>query len=148
MKTIKIGEQEYTLEFTFEAAECKNLIQNMFNLLTGAYMVNGDNAMQAMINGSANMLSEIPHICITAFYAGCLENNPVTEQEARKLLKQYMKENNLTFSNVIKDIQECMKDDGFFRLTGLETMMESFNQPEKKPKTRAQKAKETQISAK
>ena len=39
MKTIKIGDKEYTLEFTFEAAECRGLVQSMFNVLSGAYIL-------------------------------------------------------------------------------------------------------------
>ena len=39
MKTIKIDDKEFVLEFTFEAAEHKSLVQRMFNMMTGAYIV-------------------------------------------------------------------------------------------------------------
>ena len=39
MKTVTIGEKEYQLEFTFEAAEHRGLIQSMFRILSGSYLV-------------------------------------------------------------------------------------------------------------
>ena len=38
MKKIKIGNKEYTMEFTFAAAECRECVQKMFWLISGAYM--------------------------------------------------------------------------------------------------------------
>ena len=34
MKTIQIGNEQYTLEFGFEAAENKSVVQRMFNALS------------------------------------------------------------------------------------------------------------------
>ena len=148
MKTFKIGEKEYVLEFTFEAAEHKALVQNMFNIMSGAYIVkNGANSDQdeasaavAVINGTSEMVADIPRICRVAFYAGMLENNPVSEDESKTLMKQYMKENGLSFYNLFEELKKCMEEDGFFVLSGLndmiQTMTDNAEQATKKqPKT-------------
>lgn len=38
MKTIQIGNEQYTLEFSFEAAENKAVVQRMFNALSMSYI--------------------------------------------------------------------------------------------------------------
>lgn len=134
MKTIKIGGKEYTLEFTFEAAECKDLVQSMFNVLSGAYLVRHANVddetesekMKAMVDGSSEMVADIPRICRIGFYAGLLENNMVSVDEAKELMKQYMKENKLSFYRLFEDLKEWMEDDGFFDLSGLNDMIQKM----------------------
>lgn len=137
MKTIQISGKEYKLEYSFEAAEYRSVVQKMFNALSGGYILkhanlNGDggqeNAAEAMLDGTAELISEIPHICVDAFYAGLLENNPVSMDEAKALMKSYMKENKLSFNGLYREIQETMEDDGFFDLTGLREMLEEMNQ--------------------
>ena len=136
MKTLKIGEKEYSLEFSFAAAEHKALVQNMFNVMSGAYIVkngvsaeteNGKNATMAMINGVSEMVADIPQICRVAFYAGLLENSPVKEDEAKELMKQYMRENKMSFHRLFEELKQCMEDDGFFDLSGLTEMIQSMN---------------------
>lgn len=147
MANIKIGEKEYNLEFTFAAAEHKGLVQSMFNIMSGAYIVtngaNGDNdevsAVAAMINGTAEMVADIPRICMIAFYAGMLENNPVGEDEAKELMKQYMKENKLSFYRLFEDLKQYMEDDGFFDLSGLTDMIQKMNSGAEKQVEKIQK---------
>ena len=140
MKTLKIDDKEYILEFSFEAACHKQLINKMFKLMSGSYLgrsglTGADDETKAerasaLIDGVADMYSDIPDTVITAFYAGFLENNAVlNEKEASKLLKQYFKENpddeSATFPGMFELIKECMQDDGFFKRTGLDKMIES-----------------------
>lgn len=136
MKTIQISGNEYTLEFSFAAAEYKSIVQKMFNALSGGYIfkhaqigANGDqsNSAEAMIDGTAELVSEIPHICKDAFYAGLLEHNPVSMEESSNLMKAYMKENKLSFNKLYREIQTIMEDDGFFDLTGITEMLEEMN---------------------
>ena len=138
MKSIIVNEKEYKLEFTFEAAEYKELVQKMFNIVTGAYLVRGNNAAESIIDGASEMVADIPHICITAFYAGLLENNPVTVEEAKTLMKEYMKANKLSFKGLFDELKMCMEDDGFFELSGLTEMINEMNvsaEKMKNPKT-------------
>lgn len=138
MKTISINNNEYVLEYSFKAVEHKEIVQKMFNVMSGAYLVkdadpeaadaNKGKALAAMINGVSEMVADVPHIVKCAFYAGLLENHEMSEDEAYQLMKQYMKENKYSFNKLFEDIKACMEDDGFFDLSGLNDMMEKMNQ--------------------
>lgn len=137
MKTITVNGTDYTLEYSFMAAEHKGTVQKMFNVLSGSYLVkranvakesSSEEAMaEAMIDGTSEMVADIPHIVKTAFYSGLLENHSVSEEEAYGIMKQYMKENKISFRKLFDDIKTCMEDDGFFDLSGLTEMMEEMN---------------------
>lgn len=135
MKVLNIGEKEYTLEYSFMAAEHNETVQKMFNVVSGAYLIkranltdeNKEDMAVAMIEGTGEMVADIPHIVKTAFYSGLLENHDVSQEEAYALMKQYMKENKISFRKLFDDIKECMEDDGFFDLSGLTEMMEEMN---------------------
>lgn len=139
MQLIKVGNKEYQLEFTFAAAECRELVQKMFNVLSMSYLYKDmnatdlDNGMSkemkvgALFNGASEMVADIPHICYTAFYAGLLENNPLSEDEAKEVMKSYMKENKLSFRTLFENLKTYMEDDGFFDLSGLTEMLQTMN---------------------
>ena len=135
MKILTIGEKEYKLEYSFMAAEHNETVQKMFNVVSGAYLIKRANVSEenkediaiAMIDGTGEMVADIPHIVKTAFYSGLLENHNVSQEEAYALMKQYMKENKISFKKLFDDIKECMEDDGFFDLSGLTEMMEEMN---------------------
>lgn len=139
MKTIQIGNEQYTLEYGFEAAENKVVVQRMFNALSMSYIgkrldLDGDNSKldvaAAMIDGTADLVSDMPFICKDAFYAGLLEHHNVSVSESKELMKQYMKENGLSFKGLYEQIKETMEDDGFFDLTGLTEMVAEMNNSE------------------
>lgn len=162
MKTININGNEYTLEYSFAAAEHKSTVQKMFNVVSGAYLVKDatfdtkeetnneetkKNTVATMINGVSEMVADIPHIVKTTFYSGLLENQPnITEDEAYQLMKQYMKENKISFNKLFEDIKTCMEDDGFFDLSGLTEMMESMNQSMEKAQAEKPAKKTTKKS--
>lgn len=138
MLNLKIGEKDYTLEYSFMAAEHNETVQKMFNVVSGAYLIkkanltsegteNKEDMASAMIEGTAEMVADMPHIVKTAFYSGLLENHNVSQEEAYTLMKQYMKENKISFRKLFEDIKSCMEDDGFFDLSGLAEMMEEMN---------------------
>lgn len=128
MRTITVDGKEYILEYTFEAAKHKKLIQLVFNMMSGAYFINGENGVNSLVDGVSTMVSDIPEIACIGFYAGLLENNPMTEDESNALLKAYMKENKFSFNKVYEDIKGYMEEDGFFDLSGLTEMIERMNQ--------------------
>lgn len=159
MRTISIDGQEYVLEYSFAAAEHKSTVQKMFNVVSGAYLVrdasfdteeeneNKKNTVATMINGVSEMVADIPHIAKTVFYSGLLENQPnISEDEAYQLMKQYMKENKISFNKLFEDIKTCMEDDGFFDLSGLTEMMESMNQSMEKAQAEKPAKKTTKKS--
>lgn len=136
MKTLKIGDKEFVLEYSFAAAEHKECIDKVFKMMSGGYIgkygLFGDNEPSkaekaaALVDGTASMFAELPDTVITAFYAGLMENNAVmNKKEAKTLLRQYFKENpdQASFMSMFNTIKECMEEDGFFKLTGLDEMM-------------------------
>ena len=130
MRILNINGKEYEFEFTFAAAEHGELVQKMFNVLTGAYIIKAGAKSQsdAMIDGVSNMVADIPHICNTAFYAGLLENNEVDVVTAKKLMHSYMKENGKSFSSMFEELKTYMEEDGFFDLSGLTEMIQKMSQ--------------------
>lgn len=136
MKTITVDNKDYILKYAFEAAEHKETVQNMFNVLSGAYLVrrgkiSGEDievsSANAMIEGVSEMVSEIPHICVTSFYAGLLEENPLGKEDAKALMRAYMKENKVSYRKLFEEIKKCMEDDGFFDLSGLTETLTEMN---------------------
>ena len=110
MKIIKANNKEYKLEFSYEAAECKELVQKMFNVRSGAYLVSESDNLEKdpsvldMLKGTVSMISDIPSICRIGFYAGLLENNKVTEEESKDIMKSFMKENNISYRKLAEDM--------------------------------------------
>lgn len=149
MKTIQIGNEQYTLEFGFEAAENKAVVQRMFNALSMSYIgkrldLEGENSKveiaAAMIDGTADLVSDMPHICKDAFYAGLLEHHKkITVEKSKDLMKQYMKEKKMSFKGLYEEIKETMEDDGFFDLTGLTEMVAEMNNPDEEEEKKAPK---------
>ena len=136
MLEISIKDKQYKLEYTFEAVRHKTLLKMMFDIMSGAYTTkkilavqneNEANAVVAMLDGTSDMVADIPEITEIAFYAGLLENNPVSKEEAKALMKQYMIDNKLSFNALYTDIKKCMEDDGFFDLSGINEMLEQMN---------------------
>lgn len=147
MKTLVIGEKEYTLEYSFAAAEHKGTVQKMFNVLSMSYVAkagvdeNADKSSVAavMIDGVSEMVADVPHIVRTSFYSGLLENNPVSEEEAYELMKQYMKENKFSYNKLFEDIKECMEEDGFFDLSGLTDILQKTGENVQKSQKKSRK---------
>lgn len=142
MRTLTVGGKEYTIEFSFEAADYKDCVGKAFKMLSGSYLVrhsapDGDSGvaemMGAMVDGSADMVSDLPHFVPTMLYAGLLEHNPVADEAAAKsLFRQFVKENpddeRASYFGMWDFLRGCMEEDGFFKLTGLERMIRQMNQ--------------------
>lgn len=136
MLEIVIKNKTYKLEYTFEAVRHKQLLKMMFDIMSGAYTTkkilavkdeNEANAVVAMLDGTSDMVADIPEITEIAFYAGLLENNPVSKEEAKDLMKQYMIDYKLSFNALYTQIKECMENDGFFDLSGINEMLKQMN---------------------
>ena len=148
MKIIEIDEKEYKLEFGFEAAEYKNLVQKMFKILCGAYVVESANNMEEptakdVINGTASMVGDLPEICTDAFYAGLIEHNSASKEEAKALMREFMKKEKISFMKLYTILKDCMEDDGFFNLSGLTDMMEEMYGTSKPKAPQDHKKKQT-----
>lgn len=117
---IKIGDKEYKLEYSFEAAlyeECVGKVMNLFGGMAEAQNAKDNKEM-------IKEISAMPGTVVTMFYAGLLEHNPVdTEKDAKALLKQYFKENpevkDASFYGMATTLIAQMEKDGFFKQIGL-----------------------------
>lgn len=146
MKTITVNGKEYKLEFGFDAVESGDLVQKMFEVKSGLYVARsaqaGNNIAVAMLDGTSEMLAMIPKICVLAIYAGCLEHNPVSIDEAKALLKKYMRQEKKSCTDVYNEVlMPCMEDDGFFVMSGIEKMIETMNQAMEQEKNAEQTPK-------
>jgi len=98
----------------------------------------------AIMDGTSDMVSDIPKVAMVALYAGLLENNPVeSEQAAKALFKQFVKENpeddRASFWGMYDFLRDCMEEDGFFKLTGMDKVIDKLNEAAEDQKSKSGK---------
>lgn len=131
-KIVTIGEKEYKLEYTIEASLYADCVGSMVSLLAGIQDAASKDELKKTIHEMAN----VPQVALTIFYAGLMEahgthpsgDKTVPDKEtAKKLLVQYIKEHqgkeDGNFYGVLNMCVEQMGEDGFFELTGMDSMM-------------------------
>lgn len=140
-KLLSINGKDYKLEYTIEASLYDKCVESTAGLLAKFGGAAQEKDTMAMINGIAN----IPQTALTVFYAGLLEahgthpdgDGRVPDIEtAKKLLASLLiehKDDELgDFYGVFEMCLSQMEEDGFLKLTGLETVMETMNPKTKK----------------
>lgn len=133
MREIKINGKIYIIKFTHKAAKCQNCVQKVFELATGTTAMRGfseskEPTLGDMISGVAMQVAEIPSLCDTLMFAGLKAENPVeTEEQAGDLLIEYMEETGKGYAEIFESFKECMAEDGFFKIAGIEDMIQSMN---------------------
>ena len=81
-----------------------------------------------MINVTSAQVAMIPSLCDTMMFAGLKAENPVaTEEEAGDLLIEYMEETGKGYAEIFESFKECMEEDGFFKIAGIEDMAKNMN---------------------
>lgn len=157
-KLLKIGSKEYKLEYSIEASlydECVKSVMNTLLATSGGV----DKTPEEMISGMAN----IPNTALTVFYAGLLQyhgDSPDADGSvpnlatAKKLAAQFIQEHKDdeqgNFYGIFAMCLDQMEEDGFFKLTGLETFMDDLNvaaKPKKAPKKAPKKPTDHQKKA-
>ena len=132
MKTLKIGSENYILEYGFEAAMESDVVQMEFDILTGASMAKeaetfDGKEINAMLTATSKIVGSIPTFVSKAFYAGIkLHHEDLDKADSDRLLKTYMKQEKISFMKMNTVIQECMQDDGFFEISGLMETIEDL----------------------
>lgn len=155
MRILTIGGKEYQIEFSFDAAEYKACVDKVFKVVSGGYImkrgITGEEGKaemaEAMMDGTADMFSDMASLSITCFYASLLENNPVEDEKAaRQLFKQFVIENpndeRATFPGMYEFLKGCMEEDGFFKLTGLDKYLKDMSEAMEKAAKEAEKETE------
>lgn len=150
---IKVGRDEYTIEFTFEASLYGECIEKVIAFMSAI----PENGTADEIKHFITSLSDIPSTTLTMFYAGLMEHHGedgdgtvTSKKDAKAILRAYIEENrdneDGTFYAVMEKMIEQMGEDGFFDRIGL-TKILSTEEP-KKPKTPQDHKKKTTTTKK
>lgn len=152
MKTIKIGEKEYKIEFTIEASLYNECTEKVAGLVYAISEAEDKEDIKKMISS----MSDIPQTTLTMFYAGLLEyhgedgdKSVLSKTDAKKLIKQYFKEHEEdetgNFYGIMEILIEQMVNDGFFKQIGLEQISnQTGNQKKTAQKPRKKTAEPTE----
>lgn len=144
----KVGDKEYTLEYTFEAAENQKCVDAMTDIFGGAMMTKIDESKSEalQIRDFLMTLSDMPRMAMDMFYAGLLEHHGedgdgtiTCRQDAKRLYKQFCKENPdnamaTSYYGLVTVISNQMEEDGFFKRTGMEDILGSMEKAAKEVK--------------
>ena len=137
----KVEDKEYTLEYTFEAAENQKCVDAMTDIFGGAMMTKIDESKSEalQIRDFLMTISDLPRMAMDMFYAGLLENHGedgdgeiMSRLDAKRLYKKFCKENPddamaASYYGLITVISEQMEKDGFFKRSGLADILESMD---------------------
>ena len=128
---VKIGGKEYKLEFSFEASMYSDCVSSVMSVLGG---LSGDD-----IRTQISSMSDIPKTAVTLLYAGLLEHHgdELNFNDAKMLARQWILEQGEdgNFYALLKLCIDQMGEDGFFKLTGLEDMLNQEEEAKPAPKT-------------
>lgn len=142
MRRLTINGKEYTVEFSIEASlynECTEATMNMILAFGEAQgevesidvaKENAEEVFKSAIRKTIESASNIPKTAITLFYAGLLEhhgrrgdNTVRSMDDATDLVREYIRESKSNFYDIMNMMLECMGEDHFFDLTGLEKFL-------------------------
>ena len=131
---LTINGKDYTFVYSVEASLCEECVEKT----TGIMVSIGEAQNEEDIKKFVTSLSNVPQTVLSMFYAGLLENHGHeirSKEEAKLLLKAYLKEHadeeNANFYGILSMVIDQMREDGFFKLIGLEQLMkEAANQEE------------------
>lgn len=142
-KSLTIGGEDYKLEYTIEASLYADCVSSVAAFLTDLQESGEKNDAKKLLSGIAN----IPQTALTIFYAGLMEyhgTHPDGDGKvpdihaAKRLIAQYLKEHeddeNGNFYAIMQMCIDQMGEDGFFKRTGMEQMMNSMTEEPKKQK--------------
>lgn len=146
-KTLNIGGQDYKLEYSIEASLYADCVSSLSGLLADIELAENENDIKKVISG----ISNIPQTALTMFYAGLMEahgSHPDGDGKvpdkltAKRLVAQYIKEHQDdevgNFFGILELCIEQMQEDGFFKLTGMEALIDATPET-KEPKKQFQK---------
>ena len=152
MTEIRVAGKTYTIKFSYRAARYKNCADTVMSLLVRVGEAEEKEDLQALVGE----VTDIPLKATELFYAGLLQmhgNHPKGDgsvpdiETAEELLDEYLEENRdqkLSYSTVLTSLIECMGNDGFFDLIGLNEMLEEATKSTAPTRRRRRKATQTQ----
>lgn len=152
MREIKIGNKNYKLEYTIEAALYKDCAETVINFMSNVANAENKNEIKEVLSATI----DVPNTCMTCFYAGLLENHgeEVTSLvDAKQLIKVWFKENQDNekgnFYGLFMELLEIMGEDGFFKQLGLTQLVNEAEEATENAKIpQDHKKKQTKVSKK
>lgn len=152
MREIKIGNKNYKLEYTIEAALYKDCAETVINFMSNVANAENKNEIKEVLSATI----DVPNTCMTCFYAGLLENHgeEVTSlSDAKQLIKVWFKENQDNekgnFYGLFMELLEIMGEDGFFKQLGLTQLVNEAEEATENAKIpQDHKKKTTKVSKK
>ena len=145
MRRLTINGKEYTFEFSIEASLYNECTEATMNMILGLGKAQGEvesvtepqQAVEAMRNVFSSA-ANIPQTAMTLFYAGLLEHHRDSVRsvdDAKAVLADYLRESKTNFYDVMTMMLECMGEDHFFALTGLENILNPKEEKKKRRKS-------------
>jgi len=152
MREIKIGNKNYKLEYTIEAALYKDCAETVINFMSNVANAENKNEIKEVLSATI----DVPNTCMTCFYAGLLENHgeEITSlSDAKQLIKVWFKENQDNekgnFYGLFMELLEIMGEDGFFKQLGLTQLVNEAEEATENAKIpQDHKKKQTKVSKK
>lgn len=152
MREIKIGNKNYKLEYTIEAALYKDCAETVINFMSNVANAENKNEIKEVLSATI----DVPNTCMTCFYAGLLENHgeEITSlSDAKQLIKVWFKENQDNekgnFYGLFMNLLEIMGEDGFFKQLGLTQLVNEAEEATENAKIpQDHKKKQTKVSKK
>ena len=141
-KTIKIGTNDYKLEYSIEASLYSDCIDKVSGMLVNVVMGQSEKDLKPIISA----MSDVPNTAITVFYAGLLEHHGaegdgtvLNRDAAKRLAVVLLKDDSNDIKNWYDLLVLCMNqmgDDGFFDLVGMNEMLQTEAESPKRKATR------------
>lgn len=140
-KVLNIDGQEYKLEYSIEASLYADCVSNLTCLMADIGMAEDNKDVKGILHGMSN----VPQTALVLFYAGLMEahgrhsngDGRVPDLEtAKRLIAKYIKEKADTEDGNFYSIMEMcinqMTEDGFFKLVGLDRVIQAGKAKTKK----------------
>lgn len=143
-KIITIGKKDYKLEYSIEASLYGDCVSKLTGMLADIEIGGENNDVKSVLSG----MSSLPQTTLTIFYAGLMENHGDHPNgdgsvpdiySAKQLMAQYLREHaeddEGNFYSLMNLCINQMAEDGFFKLVGLDKIMQSPSPKKRVAKT-------------
>lgn len=151
-KIIRIGGNDYKMEFTIEASLYQDFVEKLskyvldFSTLMAEYDINGKSiknekdlvkmSSEAVKSMFLTQTTQTPYLAMVGFYAGLMEHQKMSQEQAKELYKQYLTEYNKKPAEVLAEIMEKVQEDNFFQMIGLDIQKMKLPTQTKKTSTK------------
>ena len=142
MRTLTVGNVDYTIEFSIEASLHKDCTEKVTCLMAGIAEAQSKDDIKTLISNMA----DIPQTTLHMLHAGLLENQPNWDiSKTKAVIKQYLTERkgqeDGNYYSLMETLIEDMANDGFFEMIGLDKMFQTEQKREpKKPQDHKKKS--------